>query len=169
MHVNYNFPCSLLSGETSDSLRCLSLVACNFYPTVGFDGLRSLTRLHLSAVRIRDDNLSCVLSNTCALEQLELWRCNSIICVKIPCLQKLSHLDVSFCTSLQLIESKSPNLSSFRFGGNRSVQLSLGETLRIRKLNRSCMNAAFYARIELPSMMPYLEHLTVYSDCEVCS
>ncbi|KAF8775248.1 hypothetical protein HU200_004651 [Digitaria exilis] len=165
MNEKYNFPCTLLSGGVGDSLRRLVLVACDFYPTESCC-LRSLTRLKLYAVHILEDNLMCLFSNTCALEWLELRQCNSIIHLKIPCLQKLSYLGVSFCFGLQLIESKAPNLCSFSFAGGRRVQLSLGDTLRIKKLNRSCINAALYARTELPSSMPNLETLTLCSDGE---
>jgi hypothetical protein len=44
----YNFPCSLLSNESGDSIQSLRLVHCSFCPTVGLVSLRSLTRLHLS-------------------------------------------------------------------------------------------------------------------------
>ena len=66
-----------------------------------------------------------------------------------------------------MIESKAPNLSSFRFSGGRGVQLVLGETLRVKRLERICSNGAFYARTELPSSMPNLETLAIYSEIEV--
>ncbi|WVZ98105.1 hypothetical protein U9M48_043583 [Paspalum notatum var. saurae] len=165
MNINYNLPCSLFSGGTGDSLRCLDLSGCNFYPTVESCCLRSLTRLKLWAVHILEDNLRCLFSTTSALEWLELGNCSSLFCLEIPCLQQLSHLGVSFCTGLQLIENKAPNLSSFSFSG-AGVQLSLGDTLHIKKFIWSGTNAAMYARTEVPSYMPNLETLTIVSENE---
>ena len=118
-------------------------------------------------VNITGYEIECLLSNSFALEQLELKHCSDIICLKIPCLQWLSHLEVLDCIRLKVIESKAPNLSSFRFSGGRGVQLVLGETLRVKRLERICSNGAFYARTELPSSMPNLETLAIYSEIEV--
>ncbi|OEL25673.1 hypothetical protein BAE44_0013307, partial [Dichanthelium oligosanthes] len=49
---------------------------------------------------------------------------------------------------------------------NLHVQLSLGNTLQIKKLYRHCKDAAYYARTELPSRMPNLQSLTVVSKTE---
>lgn len=166
LKAKYNFPCSLLSNGTGDSLRYLLLSGCNFHPTVELGCLISLTRLQLCMVNITGYEIECLLSNSFALEQLELKHCSDIICLKIPCLQWLSHLEVLDCIRLKVIESKAPNLSSFRFAGRRGVQLLLGETLRVKRLERICSNGAFYARTELPSSMPNLETLAIYSEIE---
>ncbi|KAL6911439.1 hypothetical protein ACP4OV_000244 [Aristida adscensionis] len=165
--AEYNFPCSLLSDGTEDTLIYLLLASCNFHPTVELGCLRNLIRLQLSMVRITGDELGCFLSNSSALEQLELMYCNDIICLRIPCLQQLSYLEVLTCSGLQVIESKAPNLSSFRFAGDPHVQLSLGDTLRIKKLDWFCSGAAFYACTELPFSMPNLETLKIYSKTEM--
>ncbi|KAL6634570.1 hypothetical protein ACP70R_027241 [Stipagrostis hirtigluma subsp. patula] len=162
-NAKYNFPCSLLSDGTGDSLQHLFLSFCDFHPTVGHGCLRNLTRLHLSMVRTTDAEMGCLLSNTFALENLELNLCSEIIWLKIPCLQRLSYLSLSSCIRLQVIEGKTPNLSNFRFIGHHQVQLSLGETLRLNKLHWSCPNSTFYARTELPSIMPNLETLSITS------
>ncbi|KAL6635062.1 hypothetical protein ACP70R_027733 [Stipagrostis hirtigluma subsp. patula] len=163
----YNFPVPLLSGGTGDSLRHLFLASCHFHPTAGLGCLRSLTRLQLYLVHITSSELGSLLSGSFALERLELRHCSMITCLRIPCLQRLSYLEVVHCFSLRVIESKAPNLSSVCFAGDLHVQLSLGETWKIKKLDRSCNNAAFYARTELPSSMPNLEALTIFSNTEM--
>jgi hypothetical protein len=169
MDAKYNFPCSLLSGGTGHQLRCLFLACCHFHPAVGLGCLRSLTILKLTMVNITSRQLGCLLSGSFALEQLELRHCHEIVHLKIPCLKKLSHLEVVYCNRLRAIESKAPNLSSVCFEGDLQVQLSLGETWRIKKFKRSCDNFVFYARTELPSRMPNLEALTIRSYSEVCT
>ncbi|KAF8729594.1 hypothetical protein HU200_017541 [Digitaria exilis] len=166
-HANYNFPCSVLSDGTADSLRYLHLASCNFHPTVSLGCLRSLTRLQLSMVRVTGDELRYLLSRSFVLEQLELSYCSEIICLKIPCLHQLSYLEVLSCKRLQVIVSKALNLSGFRFAGDRPVQLSLGDTSQIRKLDWFCSDALFYACTEFPSSMPNLENLTIYSRTEM--
>lgn len=163
----YNFPCSLLSGETGDPLRYLSLACCHFHPTVKLGWFRSLTKLQLSVVHITASELGWFLSNSFALEQLKLGYCNDIDCLKIPCLQRLSYLEVVCCTGLQAIESKAPNLSSVWVTGDLHIQLSLENTCRIKILNRHCSNFTFYARTNLPSIMPNLEALSIRSDIEM--
>uniref|UniRef100_A0A0E0PRR2 At1g61320/AtMIF1 LRR domain-containing protein n=1 Tax=Oryza rufipogon TaxID=4529 RepID=A0A0E0PRR2_ORYRU len=81
--------------------------------------------------------------------------------------QRLSYLEVMTCDGLRVIESKAPNLSSFRFAGDLRVQVSLGETVQIKQIYRLCNDAAFYARTELPSSMPNLERLLIHSDTEM--
>ena len=159
----YNFPCSLLSVEILESLRNLHLVGCCFHPTIGLGSLRNLRRIQLCNVSITESKLECLLSNSLSLEQLVLRRCSGIICLKIPCLQRLSYLEVNTCLGLEVLESKAPNLSSVRIAGDLHVQLPLLETSRIIKYFRSCHGAAFYARTELPSSMPNLETLSIIS------
>ena len=166
LKAKYNFPCSLLSNGTGDSLRHLLLSYCNFHPTVELGCLRSLTRLQLSMVHITGYEIECLLSNSFALEQLELKHCSDIICLKIPCLQWLSHLEVLDCIRLKVIESKAPNLSSFRFAGRRGVQLLLGETLRVKRLERICSNMvpsmlvqSFHPACQILKLLPYTRKL----------
>ncbi|RLM80522.1 uncharacterized protein C2845_PM12G10530 [Panicum miliaceum] len=168
--ATYNFPCSLLSDGTGDSLRYLHFGSCIFHPTVRLGCLRSLTRLDLCTVCIAEDELECLISGCFALERFDLKLCDGIICLKIPCLQQLSHLEVLTCFGLHAVEIKAPNLSSFRFAGDLNVQLSLLGASRIKKYQRFCSGGTvFYARTELPSSMPNLETLTLYSDAEVRS
>ncbi|XP_062181963.1 uncharacterized protein LOC133886238 isoform X3 [Phragmites australis] len=164
LKAKYNFPYSLLSNGSGDSIRYLHLGCCSFHPTVTLGCLRSLTRLHLCQVRITGDELGCLLSHSFALERLELKSCDWIVCLKVPCLlQRLSYLMVYSCAKLKLIDNEAPNLSSFLFGGDNTVQLSLGETLQMKNLNMGCSGSVFYARAKLPSTMPNLEALTIYS------
>ena len=117
-------------------------------------------------VHITGYEIECLLSNSFALEQLELKHCSDIICLKIPCLQWLSHLEVLTCIRLKVIESKAPNLSSFRFSGGRGVQLLLGETLRVKRLERICSNMvpsmlvqSFHPACQILKLLPYTRKL----------
>jgi len=167
LYRKYNFPCSLLSDRVRNSIRHLELASCVFRPTAELGPLRSLLSLTLRYVRITGDELECLLSNSLALEQLDLSNCREIIFLKIPCvLQQLSFLKVHGWCKLRVIECKAPNLSSIDFIGEK-VKLSLGEPLQMKKLHMHCPNVVCYARAELPSYMPYLETLELSSGTEV--
>ncbi|BAF15011.1 putative F-box/FBD/LRR-repeat protein At5g56810 isoform X2 [Oryza sativa Japonica Group] len=161
----YSFPCSLLSDGVRDSLRYIKLRCCALHPTPELGPLRNLSNLHLLYVSITWAELECLLSNSLALEHLELNHCKGIICLKIPCtLQQLSSLNVVECSGLKVIESKAPNLSSLFVRGSR-VNFSLVETLQINKLDMG--HAICDARAKLPSIMPNLETLVIESGHEV--
>lgn len=64
-----------------------------------------------------------------------------------------------------MIESNAPNLSSLSFSGN--VKLSLGDPLQVKRLSMIHPEVVCYARAELPSVMPNLETLAIYSNDEV--
>uniref|UniRef100_A0A0E0E8M5 F-box domain-containing protein n=1 Tax=Oryza meridionalis TaxID=40149 RepID=A0A0E0E8M5_9ORYZ len=163
----YNFPCSLLSDGIANSIRLLDLGHCAFRPTVELGSWRSLKRLCLSFVHITGDELGCVLSNSFALEWLELIYCDKIASLKIPCtLQRLSYLKVSECSRMRVIESKAPKVSNFYFTGYK-VKLSLGEWLRVKELCMLSSHLVCYACANLPSMMPNLETLSICSLDEV--
>lgn len=66
-----------------------------------------------------------------------------------------------------MIESKAPNLSSLRVVGN--VKLSLGETVKMKRISMFRSRAVRYARADLSSIMPNLETLDICSSNEVCS
>jgi len=166
--AKYTFPCSILSNGSGDTIQHLHLGNCSFRPTVTFGGLRSLTRLHLCHVCITGDELGFLLSHSPALERLELKCCNKIVRLKVPhLLQRLSYLEVTGCTKLKFIDNEAPNVSSFAFGGENTVHLSLGETSQIKSLSMNRPGSVFYARAELPSSMPNLEALTIYSQEEM--
>ncbi|KAL5206407.1 hypothetical protein ABZP36_034616 [Zizania latifolia] len=164
---NYSFPCSLLSGRNGISIRYLDLSNGTFHPTVGLGCMRSLTKLILSNVRIKDDELVCLLSKSFALKQLELRYCHMIICLKIPCLpEQLSLLIVSRCQNLKMIESKPPNLSAFNFSGD-IVQLSFGQSSQVKDLDMDdgfrVPNFLCYAITKIPYIFPNLRSLTLSS------
>jgi len=123
-------------------------------------------------VRVTGDELESLISRSFGLEQLELRSCMEIICLKIPFwLDRLSSLIVSSCDKLQVIESRAPNLSTVELYID-PVQLLLGESSRVKNLNLgfsrevSCVS---YAITKLPSIVPHLETLTLYSGSEVYS
>ncbi|BAF25489.1 F-box protein At5g03100-like [Oryza sativa Japonica Group] len=163
----YTFPCSLLSGGIGRSLQYLKLVRCAFRPTASLGFLSSLTKLHLCEVRIKDDELTCLISKSLALKQLELLNCRQIICLKIPCLlEQLSCLNVSLCENLQMIESKAPNLSTFSYISNLVVELSLKQSSQVKTLDIDCYdesNFLCHVITKFPNIVPNLETLTLHS------
>ncbi|XP_025804220.1 uncharacterized protein LOC112883178 isoform X2 [Panicum hallii] len=167
LYKKYNFPCSLFSDGVRKSIRDLQLHTCVFRPTSELGPLRRLTSLGLSSVRITGDELECLLFNSLALEQLDLYSCKEIIFLKIPCvLQQLSHLTVVGCYRLQVIECKAPNLSYMEYSGEK-VNLSLVHSLKMKRLDMHHPDVICYARAELPSIMPNLETLEIGSEIEV--
>ncbi|EEC74772.1 hypothetical protein OsI_10542 [Oryza sativa Indica Group] len=165
--TKYNFPCSLLSDGRGDLIQSLHLSHCSFRPTVEVVSLRSLTSLDLCLVRITDRELGILLSNSLVLEKLGIKYCDKINCLKIPCvLERLSSLEVFECYSLQMVESKAPNLCSFCFGGEQ-VQFSIGEPLQMKNLQVIFPNSISFGRAELPFSMPNLETLNISSRCEM--
>uniref|UniRef100_A0A0E0L507 F-box domain-containing protein n=1 Tax=Oryza punctata TaxID=4537 RepID=A0A0E0L507_ORYPU len=101
---------------------------------------------------------------------LVLTYCDDLNYLKIPCLlQRLSNLEVYGCKALQVMESKAPNLSTFRFGGNIE-RLSDGGLLPVKNLNTSSLfqyNCIYYACAKLPSIVPTIETLKISSDGEI--
>ncbi|KAL6630638.1 hypothetical protein ACP70R_028489 [Stipagrostis hirtigluma subsp. patula] len=170
MMTKHEFPYSLLSNGSGDSIRSLVLNGCSFHPTSELGLLRRLTRLHLRSVRITGDELGILLSNSLALERLEVIACDKLVCLKVPPrLHRLSYLNVDGCGMLKLIDSEASNLSCFVFAGDRRVKLSLGETLRMKNLDLFSRNMVCYARVHIPLSMPNLETLTIYSRMEVAN
>ncbi|KAM0866671.1 hypothetical protein ACQ4PT_042491 [Festuca glaucescens] len=164
--IKYNFPCSFLSDGRGNTIRYLNLRNCTLRPTFEL-GLRSLTMLHLCGVCITGDDLGYLFSNSFALEQLELTYCDDIFRLEIPCLlQRFSHLEVFECRNLQVIESKAPNLSSFCFTGNQ-IQLSFGESLKIKSMKLYYNWTISYAIDKLTSLVPNLETLTMHTVSEM--
>ncbi|XP_047051830.1 uncharacterized protein LOC124657302 [Lolium rigidum] len=162
----YNFPCSLLSDGSGNTIRNLYLCNCVLRPSVSLS-LRYLTKLYLHQVCIAENELLHLLSSSSSLESLILTRCEDIIRLEIPCqLQRLRWLKVFDCPSLQLIENKAPNISICDFTGDE-LQLSLGESLQLKNLtlNRRC--AIKYAIDKLASSVPNLETLKLYSLHEI--
>ncbi|KAF2931820.1 F-box/LRR-repeat protein At3g58900 isoform X2 [Oryza sativa Japonica Group] len=163
----YDFPFSLLFDRGGNSIKHLRLSYCAFRPTTS---LNFLQRLHLFEVRITGDELGCLLSNSFALEQLKLTHCKELNYLKIPCvLQRLSKLTVFGCTTLQVIEIKAPNLSTFDYDGNLAG-LSDGGLLPVKNLHLSSFyqhHTIQYTCAKLPSVAPTIETLTIFSESEV--
>jgi hypothetical protein len=87
--------------------------------------------------------------------------CHELIFLEIPSLlQRLSHLIIIDCRNLELIESKAPNLCSFRYMGDL-VRLSLGDSLRDFEIVASSWDFVRYACQNLPNMLPNLEALDI--------
>jgi hypothetical protein len=169
---NYNFPWLLLSNGGGNSILALNIVGCAFRPTEGLGCMRSLTSLSLCYVHITGCELGFLLSSSFALERLELSYCDEIVSIEIPfLLQRLIRLTVSNCHMLQVIESRAQNISSFDFdfGGNKNVELLLGEALGVKEVEISHPCVLRDARATLPSSMPNLETLTISSLGEVCT
>uniref|UniRef100_A0A0E0A218 F-box domain-containing protein n=1 Tax=Oryza glumipatula TaxID=40148 RepID=A0A0E0A218_9ORYZ len=163
----YDFPFSLLFDRGGNSIKHLRLSYCAFRPTTS---LNFLQRLHLFEVRITGYELGCLLSNSFALEQLKLTHCKELNYLKIPCvLQRLSKLTVFGCTTLQVIEIKAPNLSTFDYDGNLAG-LSDGGLLPVKNLHLSSFyqhHTIQYTCAKLPSVAPTIETLTIFSESEV--
>ncbi|PAN49442.1 hypothetical protein PAHAL_9G449600 [Panicum hallii] len=167
--AKYCFPSSLLSRGSGNSIRHLTLSWCAFRTTVGLDSLKNLTSVTLHDVRITEEELGCLLSNSSALEQLNLVYCNKITCLKIPCLMKrLSCFSVLQCDKLRVIESKAPNVSSFYIAGGQ-LEVSLAESLQVKDITLSMDCAISYAPVKLPSVVPNLEILSIISSREAVS
>jgi hypothetical protein len=164
--LEYSFTCSVLSStRAGNSIRYLKLGFCAFHPTAELGPLRNLAILSLHHVNVTDDEVEGFLSRWHALEQLNVKDCVRIICLKIPCaLQKLSSLTVSKCCWLRVIESKAAYLSSLHFNGN--VKLSLASNMQMKRL--SIVRNLYFARFELPSIVPNLETFHIISSTEVC-
>ncbi|XP_015690555.1 uncharacterized protein LOC102707202 isoform X2 [Oryza brachyantha] len=164
----YNFPCSLLFGENGRSLRYLDIHGCAFRPTVGLR-LRSLRQLCLYYVCITGDELWCLLTNSFALKELELSGCSEIICLKVPPLEQLSHLNVFSCKMLQMIEMTDSNISTFNFIGSLP-QFSVGQLSKVKDLDMECSNKSnflFNAITRLPCVAPNVESLVLFSISEM--
>uniref|UniRef100_A0ACD5XNL8 Uncharacterized protein n=1 Tax=Avena sativa TaxID=4498 RepID=A0ACD5XNL8_AVESA len=163
--TTYSFPCPLLTDQCGHSIRYLHLGGCVFRPAVRLGCFSSLVNLLLYNVRINEDELRVLLSSCSALEQFGFGHNNEITCLKIPCmLQRLRDLRVVACNKLRAIEIKAPNVSSLSFG--KRVQLSLGESLQLKKLAMSYLCALHDAHGTLLSTMPNLETLYITSHLE---
>ncbi|KAI5020498.1 hypothetical protein ZWY2020_045386 [Hordeum vulgare] len=183
----YKFPCRLLSDRIRKSIRCLKLFFCDFRPTVKLGPFKSLAMLCLCHVGLNEYDLVCLLSNTLALEQLELITIDKLEFLEIPYqLQRLSCLTVSFCWKLYVLEIKAPNLRIIKLDVPNVERLSLGCTytvpppdmlpskfLRLKGLVFSLPGRAvspsydYFSLVSLLDSCPSLEtlYLNVSHDC----
>ena len=164
----YNFPCALLSDRVGNSLKHLSLRFCDLHPTVELGPLRSLTRRDLCHLSITWNEVERLLSNSLALELLDLISCDEITCLKLSStLQRLKGLRILVCQRLEVIESKAPNLSSLCLRSGCRLDFSLVETWQMKKLYLVQSNLIYDARAKLPSVLPNIETLYIESQSEV--
>ncbi|XP_044378817.1 uncharacterized protein [Triticum aestivum] len=165
--VPYNFPCSVFSNGSGNSIRHLHLASCAFHPVAG---LARLTRLHLFRVDITGDELGCLLSNYFSMEELNLTKCGNAIHLKIPCLlHRLNCLVVLQCGALKKIENEAPNLWIVRID-SQPEKVPVGDVLQVKDLQMLDFyesNVIHYARAKLPSIMPNHETLSLGSTGEV--
>ena len=73
------------------------------------------------------------------------------------------------CKTLELIENKAPNLCTVRID-TTLVRLPFGDSLRVNNLEMLWAfeyNLVYYARADLPRIMPNLETLGISSAGEV--
>uniref|UniRef100_A0A0D9VB51 At1g61320/AtMIF1 LRR domain-containing protein n=1 Tax=Leersia perrieri TaxID=77586 RepID=A0A0D9VB51_9ORYZ len=154
----YRFPCSLLSDAVRDSIRCLRLECCSFYPMAELGPLRSLTNLYLDSayyggrIRVPSFQLPCFG----AVEPL--W----MLLYKVP--EDTVHAaaaqqpDCSLMLEAERV-CEAPNLSSVNlFGG---MKLSFGESLRMKSLIMFRSNAVVVNVPMVPTKFLYLKHLTI--------
>ncbi|KAM0841862.1 hypothetical protein ACQ4PT_058743 [Festuca glaucescens] len=163
----YNFPCSILADECGNSMiQKLFVGICAFRPV---SGLAKLTTLDLCMVHITGDELGSLVSSSSALERLTIRYCNEITYLKISSLmQHLSYLMMFECRYLQMVDIKAPNLSTFYFSGTQ-IQLSFGEAVQVKNVTMRCFvqcNTVYYACVKLPSIVPNVETLNIYSSSE---
>ncbi|KAG2608185.1 hypothetical protein PVAP13_4NG283700 [Panicum virgatum] len=142
---------------------------CTPFPQVTVLSILHLKCVCLSYVHITGEELCGFLSKSLALEQLNLFECSDIVCLKIPSvLLQLNFLQVQECVMLELIESDAPNLSLFCYTGH-PIHLSLGYPLRLRhiQMNSGESNMLYCASAKLPSVAPNLQTLFLTSRYEI--
>jgi hypothetical protein len=131
-----------------------------------------MTSVHLSSVRITEEELGYFLSSTFALEKLSLLSCNEMVILKIPSLlQQLSFLEVSHCRMVQIIESDAPKLSTFIYVGP-PIEISIGDSSSVKNMivsSSSYSDIVQFARTRLPSIGSNLQTLTLSTYREVCT
>lgn len=168
--TKYRFPCELFSDENGFSIQSLCLSICAFHPIQGSCSFGSLKRVNFSRVQLTTEDLMLFLSNCLLLEHLELWYCQELNCLRIPCtLEQLNFLRVNRCSTLQAIKSDAPNLCTFHYEGPL-IRFSFGHALQLKDINISIypwFNLFRYARKVLPTVAPNLETLILMSADEI--
>nr|TKW20145.1 hypothetical protein SEVIR_4G066500v2 [Setaria viridis] len=103
--LGYNFPCSLLSSDKRrPTITSFTIAGCGLHSLDKVGCLTSLRRVHLHKMRVTGEELSCFLSSSPVLEQLQLSYCHDMVCLKIPrLLSRLRLLHVRNCNSLKTI------------------------------------------------------------------
>ncbi|XBJ20165.1 hypothetical protein VPH35_011027 [Triticum aestivum] len=168
---NYSFPCSVLSDEAAaSSIQSLGLFRSNFHPVSTLGLLTRLTILNLTLVHTTEEGLGHLLSQSFSLEQIDLYQCSGIVCLRIPStMQKLSSLSIIGCGRLKMVEINAPNLRFLLCGRNHGIE-TLSEILvkdssQLKDVNYSWILLS-YAHAWLPSIARNVESLALCSPTE---
>uniref|UniRef100_A0ACD5T7M5 Uncharacterized protein n=1 Tax=Avena sativa TaxID=4498 RepID=A0ACD5T7M5_AVESA len=170
----YNFPCSVLSDEgAASSIQSLHLaVNCAFHPTSTLGCLRRLKILRLSFLYITEEGLEHLFSKSSTLEEMSIFQCSGIICLKIPStLEQLKFLSVDRSKMLRVVEINAPNLCTFHYNNSPFPYDSALPEIYVRnclqlkhvKLSSSYPSLLSYARTSLPSISGNVESLILGS------
>uniref|UniRef100_A0ACD5WPG8 Uncharacterized protein n=1 Tax=Avena sativa TaxID=4498 RepID=A0ACD5WPG8_AVESA len=169
----YSFPCSVLSDkEAASSIQDLFLVSCIFHSTSTLGFLKRLKSLNLSMVHISEEGFGHFLSKSSALEQLVVYGCSGITCLRIPyTLQQLKILHIKTCEMMQVVEIDAPNLCTLRYSGGPLVQISARNSSQLKNVtfwfnDVSAPAILSYVRARLPYIAPNVECLILRSHKE---
>ncbi|XP_044973402.1 F-box/LRR-repeat protein At3g58940-like [Hordeum vulgare subsp. vulgare] len=159
----YNFPCSVLSDEgAASSIQFLKIGSCAFRPTSTLGSMGRLKILSLSFVHITEEGLQHLLSKSSTLEELRIFACNGIICLKIPCtMHHLKILDVQSFNMPRVVEIDAPNLCYFKYD-SALPEIYVRNRSQLKHVQLSSARPSgvlFYARTSLPSIARNVESL----------
>ncbi|KAJ3671764.1 hypothetical protein LUZ60_007843 [Juncus effusus] len=124
--VRYKIPLSLIRCETiqnlslSDCFFPLSPDVCSSFPNV--------KQLTLKFVFLWDELFHCLLSSCSKLEELELYNCSGLQCVKLNCmkLRKLTlHEEISDSKTGEMTIENAPELECLRFGETTTLKTKI--------------------------------------------
>ncbi|KAM3364552.1 hypothetical protein ACQJBY_014730 [Aegilops geniculata] len=125
-------------------------------------------------MRVTGEQLICFLSTCPGLQELQLFYCNDMVCLKIPhSVSRLKLLLVRNCNRLQTIGCDAPQLKSFGYDGLPTTQICLGDSSPlVREMRMSGMDdeptgMLCYATTKLPSVAPNISSLVLSSCFEV--
>lgn len=176
--LGYSFPCSLLSSSNRpgcSTITSFSIAGCGLRSLDWVGCLTTLCTVHLHRMRVTGEQLTCFLSSSPGLQELQLSYCNDIVCLKIPCLlSRLRLLLVRNCNSLQRIGCDAPQLKSFGYVGLPTTQICLGDSSPlVRQMKMSSVTddeptgMLCYATTKLHSVAPNISSLVLSSCFEV--
>nr|CAB3481834.1 unnamed protein product [Digitaria exilis] len=140
--LGYSFPCSLLSSSNRpgcSTITSFSIAGCGLRSLDWVGCLTTLCTVHLHRMRVTGEQLTCFLSSSPGLQELQLSYCNDIVCLKIPCL--LSRL------RLLLIATPMKKLNKFRRLKYLEIQLHTP---------RRCPDFDFYSLVSILNACPVL-------------
>ncbi|KAF7040049.1 hypothetical protein CFC21_049977 [Triticum aestivum] len=166
----YKFPCSVLSDEgAASSIQFLKIGSCTFHPTSTLGSLARLKTVRLSFVHTTEEGLEHLFSKSSTLEELRIFACHGIICLKIPCtMQHLKILDVQLCNMLRVVEIDAPNLCYFNYD-SALPEIYVRNCSQLKHVQLSSARSSgvlFYARTSLPSIARNVESLILVGRSE---